>query len=157
MTMRNSVRLDGRTEEAWPPFPGLLFWASVSHNVGVKCKGHHVADVRWLMTLQEASQNPEQEPWCVGVQGGVWGRGDPALVREAEGLGLRFIMSLPLCLTSDLSLPQFSYHGKGSLTQISRFPLSVRGYEQMFLSQAGCGGNIMTSTFISSGHALLGL
>lgn len=104
------------------------------------------------MTLQEASQNPEREPWC-----GVWGRGEPALVREVEGLCLRSIMSLPLCITLDLSLPQFYYHGKGGLTQISRFPLSMRGYEQMLLPQARCGGDIMTSNFISSGQVLLGL
>jgi hypothetical protein len=44
------------------PPPRMLFWASVSHGVGVKYRGHHVAGRRWLMTLQEASQK-QKEPW----------------------------------------------------------------------------------------------
>lgn len=61
------MRLKRRAQEACPPPPpGLLFRASVSHNVGIKYKGHHVAGSRWLVTQQEASQNPEQEPWWVG-------------------------------------------------------------------------------------------
>ena len=37
--MRNSASLEGRAMEACPSSSGLLFWVSVSHNVGVKYKG----------------------------------------------------------------------------------------------------------------------
>lgn len=76
--MRSSVRLEGSAAEAhMAPLMGLLFWACVSHNVGVNTRGHHLAGSRWLMTLQEATQNPEQECWWVGV-----GWGELALVRR---------------------------------------------------------------------------
>lgn len=89
--------------------------------------------------------------WGVGSGRTSLGQGGRKLAFEV------YYVPASLCDFRFISLPQFSYYGKGGLTQISRFPLSVRGYEQMFLPQARCGGDIMTSTFISSGQVLLGL
>lgn len=82
------------------------------------------------MTLPETSQDPEQQPRGKGELGGgqtslgQGGRrpGFEACYISATLCDFRFIPAFPG--------PQFSHHEEGSLTQISKFPLSVRAHEQ---------------------------